>query len=134
MHLIQTTRGLGQLVLLTFAAIFVLLAAGIWVVFLRPVERRTVQGVITYKIFKPAGQYIQYPVGMRDSFYSPNTIPIAECYVFGIHVNEPVLDVGYVMNTVAATNFEVGQSVTLEYQERSLPFLWKRIYVMRMSH
>jgi|SRR5450755_3050164 len=125
---------LSKLILFTFAAIFAVLAVAMWLVFLRPGQRRTAQGVITHKIFKPAGQYVQYPVGMRDSFYSPSTIPIAECYVFAIHVEEPPLDVGYSLNTIAAGDFAVGQRVRLEYQERSVPLLWKRIYVTRMQH
>ncbi len=104
-----------------------------WLVFLRPVERKTAHGVITHKILKPAGQYIQYPVGMRDSFYSPDIIPVSECYVFAIHVDQPALDVGYALNSIAARDFEVGQKVNLEYQERSIPLLWKRIYVTQMK-
>jgi len=125
---------LSKLVLFAFAAIFAVLAIGMWVVFLRPVERRTAQGTITHKIFKPAGQYVQYPIGLRDSFYSPSTVPIAECYVFAIHLDQPSLDVGYVLNTVASGDFEVGQKVNLVYQERSVPFMGRRIYVLQMSH
>jgi len=121
-------------VLFTFAAIFAVFAGGMWLVFLRPVERRTAQGTITHKIFKPAGQYVQYPVGMRDSFYSPSTIPIAECYVFAIHLDQPPLDVGYALNSIASRDFEVGQKVNLVYQERSVPFMGRRIYVLQMSH
>lgn len=130
----EWTKYLPKPVLLAFAALCALFALAMWLVFLRPVERRTAQGVITHKIFKPAGHYVQYPVGMRDSFYSPSTIPIAECYVFAIHVDGLPLDVGVSLNTIAAREFEVGQSVNIQYQERSIPLLWKRVYVTQMTH
>ena len=126
------TSTLPKAVLFLFAALCALFAAAVWLAFLRPVERRTAHGVITHKIFKPAGQYIQYPVGMRDSFSSPSTMPIAECYVFAIHLDQHNLDLGYALNSMAARDFEVGEKVTLEYQERSLPLFWKRISVTQM--
>jgi hypothetical protein len=116
-----------------FVGIFALFAAVMWFVFLRPVERRTARGVITHKIFKAAGQYVQYPVGMRDSFYSPSTIPIAESYVFMIHVEGLSREVGYSLNSIAGREYEVGQKVNLEYQERSIPLVWKRVYATQMS-
>jgi hypothetical protein len=125
---------LPRYLLFAFAAICALVAAAMWLAFLRPVEQKTAQGLITHKIFKPAGQYIQYPVGMRENFYTPSTIPIAECYVFVIHVDGLESDVGYALNTVAAQDFEVGQKVSIQYQERSLPLVWKRVYVTQMSH
>ena len=128
------TSILPRAVLLLCAGILVFFAAGMWFVFLLSVEQRTAHGVITHKIFKPAGQYVQYPAGMRDTFYSPSTIPIAECYVFAIHLDQSPLEVGYSLNTIAAHEFEVGQRVNIQYQERSIPVLGKRLYVTQMSH
>ena len=42
-------------------------------------------------------------------------------------------DVGYALNTIAAQEYEVGQKVNIQYQERGLPLLWKRVYVAQMS-
>ena len=120
-------------ILLPFAAICAVGALVLWLVFLRPVDRKTAQGVITYKIFKPAGQYIQYPVGMRSAFFAPSRIPVAECYVFAVRVDSLAGDVGYALNTVAAQEYEVGQTVKIQYEERSLPPVWRRIYVTNMS-
>ena len=104
-----------------------------WLVFLRPAATKAAQGVITYKVLKPAGQYVQYPTFTGGSFYTPNIIPIAECYVFVIQVDPLAASLGYSLNTVASARFEVGQKVNIQYQERGLPGIWRRIYVTSMS-
>jgi hypothetical protein len=120
-------------ILLIFAAICAVFALLLWFVFLRPVERKTAQGVITHKIFKPAGQYVQYPVGMRSAFFTPSRIPIAECYVFTIQVDDIAADVAVALNTLASEEYTVGQKVKIQYEERSLPGIWRRVYVMQMG-
>jgi len=115
------------------AAVFGLISVLIWFVFLRPVAKRSAVGVIRNKQFKPAGEYWQQPAGQRGGFWTPTRIPIAECYVFEIQV-EGWPDVAHAsLNTVAAREFEVGQRVNIEYQERGIPFLWKRAYVLDMT-
>lgn len=125
---------LPKYLLLGFAAILGAFALLMWFAFLRPVERKTAQGVITRKIFKPAGEYVQYPVGMRSAFFAPSRIPIAECYVFTLQVDALAADVGVALNTLAAEEYNIGQKVNIEYQERGLPGIWRRVYVIRMSH
>lgn len=116
-----------------FAGICALLFLVLWFVFLRPVERKTAQGVITHKIFKPAGQYVQYPVGMRSAFFTPSRIPIAECYVFTIQVDDLAADVAVALNTLASEEYTVGQKVKIQYEERSLAGIWRRVYVTQMG-
>lgn len=120
-------------ILFSFAALCALLAVVMWSVFLRPAVTRTAEGVITHKVFKPAGQYLQYPTPTSGGFYTPNVIPVSECYLFVIQVNQLSSSVGYSLNTLAAQKFDVGQRVHIEYQERSLPGIWRRIYVTGMS-
>ncbi|HXA05582.1 MAG TPA: hypothetical protein VNY30_12120 [Bryobacteraceae bacterium] len=121
-------------ILLPFAAICSVVALLLWLVFLRPVERKTAPGIITHKILKPAGQYVQYPVGMRAAFFAPSRIPIAECYVFTIQVDDIAADVAVALNTLAAEEYQVGQTVKIQYEERSLPGIWRRVYVTQMEH
>lgn len=120
-------------ILLIFAAICAVFALLLWFVFLRPVARKTAQGVITHKIFKPAGQYVQYPVGMRSAFFTPSRIPIAECYVFTIQVDDLAADVAVALNTLASEEYTVGQKVKIQYEERSLAGIWRRVYVRQMG-
>jgi hypothetical protein len=119
--------------LFSFAAVCAAFSLLMWLVFLRPAATKAAQGVITYKVLKPAGQYVQYPTFTGGSFYTPNIIPIAECYVFVIQVDPLAASLGYSLNTVASARFEVGQKVNIQYQERGLPGIWRRIYVTSMS-
>jgi hypothetical protein len=120
-------------ILLSFAAICAFFGLLIWFVFLRPAATKAAEGVITYKVLKPAGQYVQYPTFTSGSFYTPSIIPIAECYVFVIQVDQLSASVGYSLNTLASGQFNVGQRVNIQFQERDLPGVWHRIYVTGMS-
>jgi hypothetical protein len=119
--------------LLALAGLFAVVGIVVWSILLRPVEPRKARGVITYKVFKPASQHVQYPAGMRSGFYAPNSVPISECYVMVVRVDGLEAPAGFAMNTVAAQPYEVGQTVTVQYEERGLPLLWKRIYVIDMQ-
>jgi hypothetical protein len=117
-----------------FAGFCAVFALAVWFALLRPAETKSVAGVITSKVYKPAGEYVQYPAGLRrDSFYSPNRIPTAECYIVIIHVDDLHADVGYAANTIEAGNYNVGQAVSLRYQLRGIPGLWRRFFVLGLS-
>jgi len=117
-----------SIIAIFFAIVFI----AIWLVFLRPVPVQKAAGTIKYKILKPAGEYVQYPVGINRSFRLPNKIPIAESYIFGIQIDGSDEVVGYALNTIAGKEFEVGNRIQIEYQERKIPLLWKRVYVLDM--
>jgi len=117
---------------LGLALFFAIVAAGIWCVFLRRTPTHSATGRVTGKSFKPAGEYWQPPSGERSGFWTPTRIPIAECYVFEIQLDDRPMKVVYSVNTVAAREFDVGQRVVIEYVERGIPFVWKRIYVSTM--
>jgi hypothetical protein len=114
------------------AIFFLVVAACIWLVFLRPVMVRTAGGTIVKKTHKPAGTYWQYQAGDRKGFWTPTPIPIAEAMVFEIRVDGQQGSAFMSMNTTAAEAFQVGQNVQITYEERSVPFLWKRWYVLTM--
>jgi hypothetical protein len=119
--------------LLFFVAIlFAVLTGGIWVVLLRPVPLKTAMGTITKRSFKPAGTYWQHRVGVNRGFRTATPIPIAEAYIFEVAVDGFGSPVFYSLNTVASQAFEVGTRVQVRYQERSIPFIWKRVYVVDM--
>lgn len=120
-------------VLILVALLFALIAGLLWFAFLRPVPVQTALGVIRSKSYKPAGEYWQQPVGNREGFWTPTRIPIAECYVFGILVEGRPGEARIARNTVEARAFNVGQRVQIEYVERGLPPIWKRIYVSDMK-
>jgi hypothetical protein len=118
---------------LILAVCFAVVALMVWWVFLRQVERKTAAGVIAQKTFKPAGSYWQYPTGNRTNFWTPTRIPIAESYVFAIRLEGHAAEAWFALNTTAAARFEVGQRVQIEYEERALPPVWRRVYVLDMK-
>jgi hypothetical protein len=122
----QTRQGATMFIIAIF---FAFVSCGIWLVFLRPVPLQKAIGTVTNKLFKPAGEHWQYPVGLNRGFLLPNKIPIAESYIFGIQIDKSGEVVGYALNTVASKEFEVGIRVQIEFQERGIPVLWRRIYV-----
>ncbi|HEX4322694.1 MAG TPA: hypothetical protein VHZ52_17395 [Acidobacteriaceae bacterium] len=125
---------MSRYLLFVFASICALFAGGTWFAFLRPAEVKVASGIIRSKIHKPAGEYVQYPSGSnRDSFYGPNRIPIAECYILVIHVDALSADVGYAANIPESQNYEVGQHVTLHYLVRGIPGIWRRVYVTSLA-
>lgn len=110
-------------------AVLLCVALGIWFAFLRPAPIRTATGVIRSKTFQPAGAYVQYQPGDRSGFQTPTTIATAENFVLGIQVEGQPKELGYALNAVAASAFEVGQAVRIEYQERGIRPFWSRVYV-----
>ena len=125
-----------SVVWLAIAAMAAAASGAIWWVFLRPVARRQARGVITQKVFKPASTYWQQPTGMRDGFWTPVRIPIAESFVFAVRLDERgegrPEEAWYSANVVEAGAFDVGQKVEIDYQERGVPGVWKRVYVVDM--
>jgi len=120
--------------MILFALVFALIAGLTWFAFLRPASVETASGVIRSKSYKPAGEYWQQPTGNREGFWQPTRIPIAECYIFGIQVDGRVNEARISLNMVEAQAFNVGQRVQIEYIERGLPPIWKRVYVTGMKH
>ncbi len=114
--------------------IFFALAAGIiWVIFLRPVPTLTATGGILKKTFKPAGTYWQYPSGVDRGFQTATPIPIAEAYVFELSLDGFDRPVYFSLNTIASSNFQVGQKVSVQYKDRGIPWLSHRIYIRDMK-
>jgi hypothetical protein len=118
---------------LVLAGILALVAAAIWLVFLRPAPRVSARGVIAAKTFRPASTYRQQPIGNRGGFWGSTPIPIAEGYVFRIRVEGRAAELRYTLNTQAAAAFAVGQPVRVEYEERGVPRIWGMDLVFRMT-
>jgi hypothetical protein len=110
-----------------------LVAALLWFAFLRRTPEETATGVITHKVYKPAGTYTQQPVGTDRGFRVPTNIPIAEGYLFGVRLDDGGDPVGVALNEVSSRQYEVGQRVRLRLTHRGLPPLWQRAVVLDMT-
>lgn len=118
---------------LIFSLVMLLVAGGIWLVFLRPVPKHSGNGVIVRKTYKPPGVYTQFQPGDRKGFRQPTYIPIAEGYVVEIktpHSDEPFLAT---LNSTEAQWYDVGTHVDFEYQRRGIPGIWQRTYVLAVK-
>ena len=115
---------------LALAGAFLGVALVVWWVFLRPVPVVVGQGMVRNKTYRPAGTYVQYPVGDRQGFWAPTAIPTAEHVVLDISVEGQSEELRYPVSPNAAANFDIGQHVAVEYQERGLPPFWRRSYVL----
>lgn len=114
---------------LLFAVTAVLISCA----FLASEEPRQTVGTIKDTFRRSDGTYVQYPVGADRSFRTPANIPISESVVFEITAEGLDEPVRYSTNTVHAEQFKVGQRVLIEYIERGIPFIWKRVYVTNME-
>lgn len=118
---------------LIVASAFLVVALGIWVVFLRPAPLRTATGIVRSKTFQASGAYVQYQPGTRQGFYTPTTIPTSEHFIIGIQVPGYPTELRYAANPTEASGLEIGQQVRVDYQERGIPPVWNRVYVIDLK-
>jgi hypothetical protein len=118
---------------LIFALFMLLVAGSIWLVFLRPVPMLSARGVIKSKTYSPATEYTQYQSGNRSGFRQPTKIPIADGYLVDIRVKGWKKSVIARLNSSEAQRYEVGTQVGFDYEERGIPLLWNRIYVLKVK-
>jgi hypothetical protein len=100
---------------------------------LRPAKPASAVGVITARDYKPASTYVQHPTGLRSGFWRPTRIPLTECHVFRLRVEGLPGEARLALGTQAAQDFEVGQTVRVEYVERGLPLFGKRLLLVDMK-
>jgi len=117
-------------ILLGVSATFAIAAVVIAVVFLRPAEEKTAVGTIAAISDRAASTYVQQKPGAQRGFRTPTEIPIAAATVLTIQIDGLTDPVTYPVNTLAGREFQVGQRVTVKYQERGLKHLWHKIYVL----
>ena len=112
--------------------VFLAIAGAIWFVLIRPVPVQNSRGRVLSKSYKPPGVYMQHHAGTRQGFRVPTKIPIAEGYVIEIEVDDSNQVVSTLLNQVEARQYEIGTKVKFEYFERSVPFLWRRVFVQKV--
>lgn len=118
---------------LAISVFFALVGGAIWWVFLRSVPRRTATGTLVAKTHKPAGVYMQAQTGSRQGFWTPTPIPIAECYVIQLRLeNAPLVEAWYSLGATAAANYEVGQHVEVDFEVRGIPGIWRRLVILAL--
>jgi len=126
---------LNPQVALPLAFIMMLVAAGLWYVFVRPVPTKRGTGLITACRYLPA-QTVERSVPrlMRSLEYMPRhtRYSLPDRYVYQIRLDRAGIEAVYASPTGNEAEFEVGRRVKLVYQERYIPLRGRRIFVKEM--
>ncbi len=121
---------------LPLAAVFLIAAALIWYVLVRPVPEKTATGVIIGKQFQPAENVERsVPRTTRGLDRYPQVIKynLPDRYLLDIRIDQVNTVVQFAYPALPNQNYEIGQHVNVTYLERGIPHLWKRIYVKDIS-
>lgn len=100
-------------------------SAFLYFAFLHPADIRSGRGTITSKVFL-AGEDGKVPPHYRL------TIRLEAGEEEGAARGDGGRILGQGLDTVAARLFAVGQKVTVKYEERGVPLLWRRAYVKEL--
>lgn len=115
--------------LLVVAVLAALLSAVLFLVFVRPAAQRSEQGIVIDKTFEDERTITHMNAGPRREFWSTNRFKIPAGYLFTIRLNSGRGEVYYLLERTAGEPFQVGQRVTVTYDERGISPLWKKRYV-----
>jgi hypothetical protein len=117
---------------LVLIAVLAVVAAGLWLGFIRRGPEQTALGTIASKGYVAGGKYVQIPIGANRGFNTPTEIAIADANTFELRLDgiAPVVRASF--NTVKSRQFEVGQRVRIQYVRRGIPPLWSRLTVVEM--
>jgi hypothetical protein len=118
-------------VLLFLGGVCVAFAALIWYGLVRPREQRLAYGTILSKSHAAAGEYTRLRTGPRREVWSTEKIPLPESYVFEIRLDDGT-QVQYRLSAGQA-EFDIGQKVKVLLEQRSIPLVWKRMYVREIA-
>jgi uncharacterized OB-fold protein len=114
------------------AGLGLILAAGIWFVLVRPVRARSAEGTVVGKTFQASQTYTRVRSGPRREFWSTEKVQMPDSYLFAIRLDD-ASEVHYRLDAAAAAEFSIGQKVKVRLEERSIPLLWKRVYVREIA-
>ena len=104
----------------------------IWYALVRPVPETISSGVITDRTFR-SEQIVEKSV--PRSFRNIEHYPLHKKYtlpdrcVYQIRLEDKRMEVSFSMPAFEGQELAVGQRVQVVYIERSIPFLWEKIYV-----
>lgn len=119
-------------ILLLIALVAVLLAAGFYFALVRPLSTGEAAGIITQKIFADERTITRVNAGPRRELWTQNRIRIPAGYIFTIRLADGG-DVHYLIEKTAGERLQVGEKVSVTYDERGIPPLWTKRFVRSMT-
>jgi hypothetical protein len=120
------------ILLWTVAGLGLILAAGIWFVLVRPVRVRSDLGTIVGKTFQASQPINRVRSGPRREFWTTERIQMPDSFLFAIRLDD-ASEVHFRLDAAAAAEFDIGQKIKVGLEERSIPLLWKRVYVREIA-
>ena len=115
-------------------AIVALVFAGLmFYLFVRPAASRVGMGTIIAKSFEDARTMQRPNVSARRQDWSVSERNLPEGFLITIRLDDPAAEVHYRMEKVAAGRFEVGERVSVRFEERGVPPLWSKRYVREIT-
>lgn len=123
---------------LTFFFVLVILvfSVGCWHFLVRPLPKKTSTGVITSRAFQPAEQVEKLiPRTNRSLEEQPREIKysLPDRYTFGIRLDHNQADISYTVAVVGMEKVQIGQRVQVDYLERYIPFVGRKIFVKSVT-
>jgi hypothetical protein len=120
----------ARLTWMTIIAVFALAVAGLmFYVFVRPAAQRIATGTITGKSFEDARTISRANASPRREDWTVSERKLPQGFLITIRLDDPAGEVRYRMERVAAQRFEVGERVSVRFEERGIPPLWSKRYV-----
>lgn len=128
-------KGLVEIRLLIVVLVLATIgAASIWYVFLRPVPIQTTPGTIKAKTFRQASSIERKRAGgRRQDWGQDRSILLPDSDVFVILLDDPSIEVRFEVAAGGSDSLSVGQRMRVEYQRRSLPLIWSKVYVLEVT-
>jgi hypothetical protein len=126
-------RILNPVFLLSLAAVALVFAGAMWILYVRPASQQSAAGVITQKNFQPARTLTRTQGGPLRESWTREHFTVPDTYVFTIRLDGEDREVTYAVVAQAAEHFQVGQKVTIRYEERGLLFLQRHTRVTDMA-
>jgi hypothetical protein len=124
---------LNPWIALPFAVLAMLLAGFAYLAFVRPVSQRTALGTIIGKHFVPAETVVRRQGSPRRESWSEQRFEMPDRYRFEILLEGSAETLTYSLPVTAASSYKLGQRVTVVYETRGIPGIWKRNYVRTIS-
>jgi hypothetical protein len=122
---------LSPKIYLGFAAACVVCSLIIWYALFRSTPTQTETGTVTAMVYQASSTYTQSNSNIDPSYYRQYNIPIADFYALTILLADGQT-VTAAVNTVDAKNYNVGQSVQVQFTMKG--FLgWKKVLVISVS-
>src|SRR5262245_21952998 len=120
-------------IFISLGIIGILIATLACYAFVRRAPEKTASGTIAAKHFLPAETMVRRQVSPRRQSWSEQKFDLPDRYGFEIRLEGSSEVLTYSVPVEAASGYKVGQRVSVVYESRGIPGIWKKNYVRTIS-